>query len=203
MSTLSPELLQVVRTQLKEGERIAWGMSPEPAAFVPKARRKGFWDAVAILGGGYASIGSGVMAFRSGQWLWMLLPLSLVVLGVFVYLAVERQKARDRRRLEGTAYALTTQRALIVQTFPKLTVQALPIASITDVTVANTHQAFADLTLATSAASMGLVFRGIFEPESARTQLLAVIRDPGAAEQQIAASERYMMAMRQMAGPAR
>jgi hypothetical protein len=203
MSTVSPELLPVVRAQLKEGERLAWGMSPEPAAFVPKARRKGAWDAVAILGGGYAAIGSSVMAFRSGQGLWMLLPLSLVLLGVSVYLTTERLKARDRRRLEGTVYALTTRRALIVQTYPRVSVQALPIAEITDVTLADARQQFADLTLTTNAASTGLVFRGIFAPESARSQLLAVIRDPGLAEQQIAASERYMMAMRQIAGPAR
>lgn len=201
MSTVSPELLPIVRAQLREGERLAWATSPEPAAFVPKARRKGIWDAVAILGGGYAAIGSGVMAFRHGQWLWMLLPLTLLLLGVFVYLAVERIKARERRRLEGTVYALTTQRALLVRSYPSLTVQAIGIADITDVLVEAARPPFADLIVTTSSESTGLAFRGIFEPESARTQMLRVIADPGAAEQQIAASERYMMAMRQLARP--
>lgn len=201
MSTVSPELLPIVRAQLREGERLAWGMSPEPAAFAPKARRKGIWDAVAILGGGYAAIGSGVMAFRHGQWLWMLLPLTLLLAGVLVYFAVERIKARERRRIEGTVYALTTRRALLIHTFPTLTVQAIGIEAISDVLVDNARPPFGDLMLTTSSESTGLAFRGLFEPESARTQLLRVIKDPGAAEQQIAASERYMMAMRQLARP--
>lgn len=203
MPSVSPELLPILRAQLKEGEGVAWGMSGEPAAFVPEKRRKGIVDAVAILGGGYAVAGSVVASFRNGQWLWMLLPLSLVLLGVFTYFAVERKKARERKRVEGTVYALTTRRALTVRTFPTLTVQALPIAEITDVVLDNVRQAFGDLTLTTSAANTGMVFRGVFEPDEARTSMLKVIRDPGALEQQIAASERYMMAMRQLAGPAR
>lgn len=203
MSTVSPELLPIVRAQLQEGEGVAWAMSPEPAAFVPEKRRKGVWDAVAILGGGYAAIGSAVATFRSGQWLWMLLPFSLLLLGVFTYFAAERIKARERKRVEGTVYALTTRRALTIRTFPTLSVQALPIEAITDIAVDNVRQVFGDVTLTTSAASTGLVFRGVFEPEAARTHMLKVLRDPGAAEQQIAASERYMMAMRQFAGRAR
>lgn len=203
MPSVSPELLPIVRAQLKEGEGVAWGMSGEPAAFVPEKRRKGIWDAVAILGGGYAAAGSAVATFRSGQWLWMLLPLSLVLLGVFTYFAVERIKARERKRVEGTVYALTTRRVLTIRTFPTLSVQALPIEAITDVVLDNVRQAFGDLTLTTSAANTGMVFRGVFEPAQARTDMLKVIRDRDALEQQIAASERYMMQMRQLAGRVR
>lgn len=203
MPSVAPEVLPILRAQLKEGEGVAWGMSGEPAAFLPEERRKGFWDAVAILGGGYAAIGSAVATFRSGQWLWMLLPLSLVVLGVLVYFAVERYKARERKRIEGTVYALTTRRVLTVRTFPSLTVQALPIEAITDVAIENVREVFGDLVLTTGAASTGMVFRGVFEPEEARTAMLKIIRDPGALEQQIAASERYMIAMRQLAGRGR
>lgn len=199
MSSVSPKLLPILRAQLQEGEGVAWGMSGEPAAFVPEKRRKGIWDAVAILGGGYAAIGSAAATFRTGQWLWMLLPLSLILIGVFVYFAVERVKARERKRIEGTIYALTTRRALLIRTFPKLTVQSLPIESIEDVELSNVREAFADLTLKTSSASTGLLFRGVFEPESARTHMLKVLHNPSAAEQQISASERYMAAMRQFA----
>ena len=199
--SVSPELLPIVRAQLTEGEGVGWAMSAEPVAFVSEKRRKGIWDAVAILGGGYAAVGSAVATFRSGQWWWMLLPLSLVVLGVLAYFAVERIKARERKRIEGTVYALTTRRALLIRTFPTLTVQALPLEAITDVVLDNVRQVFGDLTLTTSSAATGLVFRGVFEPENARTHMLKVLRDPGAAEQQIAASERYMMAMRQFARP--
>jgi hypothetical protein len=203
MPSVSPELLPILRAQLKEGEGVAWAMSGEPAAFVPEKRRKGIWDAVAILGGGYAAVGAAVASFRSGQWLWMLLPLSLVLLGVFTYFVVERIKARERKRVEGTVYALTTRRALTIRTFPTLTVQALPIESITDIVLDNVRRAFGDLTLTTSAANTGMVFRGVFEPAQARTQMLKVLREPAALEQQIAASERYMMAMHQLAGRAR
>jgi len=203
MPTVSPELLPILRAQLKEGEGVAWAMSGEPAAFVIERRRKGIWDAVAILGGGYAAVGSAVATFRSGQWLWMLLPLSLLLLGVFTYFVVERVKAREQKRIEGTVYALTTRRALLIHTFPALTVQALPIDQITDIAVANVREVFGDLTLTTSAASTGMVFRGVFEPESARTHMLNMLRNPSAAEQQISASERYMMAMRQFAGRGR
>jgi hypothetical protein len=198
---VSPELLPIVRAQLKEGEGVGWAMSAEPAAFALGKRRKGIWDAVCILGGGYAAVGSAVATFRSGQPLWMLLPLTLVALGVLAYFAVERIKARERKRVEGTVYALTTRRALLIRTFPKLTVQALPIEVITDVALDNVREAFGDLTLITSAASTGLVFQGVFEPEQARKDMQKVLRDPSGAEQQIAASERYMMAMRQFARP--
>jgi hypothetical protein len=194
---VSPELLPIVRAQLKEGEGVGWAMSAEPVAFELGERRKGIWDAVAILGGGYAAVGATVATFRSGQPLWMLLPLALVGLGVLTYFAVERIKARERKRVACTVYALTTRRALLIQTFPKLTVQALPIESITDVVLDNVREAFGDLTLTTSAASTGLVFRGVFEPEQARKDMQKVLRDPTGAEQQIAASERYMIAMRQ------
>jgi len=195
---VSPELLPIVRAQLKEGEGVGWAMSAEPAAFaLGKKPRTGVWDAVAILGGGYAAVGSTVATFRSGQPLWMLLPLTLVVLGVLTYFAVERIKARERKRVECTVYALTTRRALLIHTFPKLTVQALPIEAITDVVLDNVREVFGDLTLTTSAASTGLVFRGVFEPEQARKDMQKLLRDPSGAEQQIAASERYMMAMRQ------
>lgn len=198
---VSSALLPIVRAQLKEGEGVGWAISAEPAAFLPAKRRRGVWDAVAILGGGYAAIGSAVATFRSGQPLWMLVPLTLIALGVLTYFAVERFKARDRKRVEGTVYALTTRRALLIRTFPKLTVQALPIESITDVVLDNVREAFGDLTLTTSSASTGLVFRGVFEPEQARKDMQKVLRDPSGAEQQIAASERYMMAMRQFARP--
>jgi hypothetical protein len=203
MSTVSPELFPIVRAQLKEGEGVAWANTAEPAAFVPEKRRKGIWDAVAILGGGYAAVGAAVTTFRSGQWWWMLLPLTLLVLGVLTYFVVERIKARERKRIEGTVYALSTRRALIIRTFPTLSVQALPIEEITDIKLDHVREAFGDLTLTTSAASTGLVFRGVFEPETARSHMLKVLRDPSSAEQQIAASERYMMAMRQFAGRGR
>ena len=198
--TVSPALLPIVRAQLAEDERLAWGMSAEPAAFAPKKRPRGLWDAIAILGGGYAVIGSGVMTFRHGQPLWMLLPLSLVVLGVLAYFVVERLKTRERKRIAGTVYVLTTQRALLIRTFPSLSVQALPIASIVDIALDNPRKAFADLTLSTGATPpVSMVFGGVFEAERARTQMLAVIRDPSAAEQHLAASERYLMTMRQFA----
>jgi hypothetical protein len=203
MPTVSPQLLPILRAQLKEGEGVAWGMSGDPAAFEPEERRKGLWDAVAILGGGYAAVGSAVATFRSGQWWWMLLPLSLVVLGVLAYFLVERIKAREEERVVGTIYALSTRRALIVRTVPTLTVQALPIEAITDITVDKQRKGFGDLTIITSVASTGLVFRGAPEPEEARTHMLKMLRDPGAAEQQIAASERYMLQMQLLARRAR
>jgi hypothetical protein len=178
-------------------------MPPALEAFTPKKRRKGFWDALAILGGGYAVIGATVMTFRSGNGLWMLGPMSLVLLGVLVYLAGERLEARRRRGVEGTVYVLTTLRALILHTYPKLSVHPFPIEAIADVALMEQGRDFADLSLNTASGAAGLVFRGVPDPESAREQLLRVVRDPGATDRQIAASERYMMAMRQIANPAR
>jgi hypothetical protein len=203
MSTVSPDLIAVVRTELEQGERLAWAMSPEPAAFARKPRRKGIWDAVAILGGGYAVIGASVTTFRSGNGLWMLVPLLLVLLGVLAYLVTERSEARRQRGVEGTVYVLTTLRALIMHTYPTRSVHPFPIEAIADITLSEQRRNCADLSLNTASGAAGLVFRGVPEPESARDQLLRVVRDPAATDRQIAASERYMIAMRQIANPAR
>ena len=169
-------------------------------AFEPTERRKAKWDAVVILGGGYVTLGACVMALRSGTWLWLSIPIGLLSIGALWYLVASRIKARARRALAGTVYALTTQRALVVRTYPALTVQALPIETIEDISVINKHPRadLADLGLVAAADSQGFVFRGIAEPESARMQLLRVIRDPGSTERELAASEAYAMAMRQL-----
>jgi hypothetical protein len=196
MSTVSPHLLAFARAQLTEAERIAWAMCPEPAACPPKARRKGL-GAVVILGGGYATLGAIWTALRSGNWLWLTVPLGLLLLGALAYLVVRRLEARRIRTLEGTVYVLTTRRALVVNTYPALSVQTLSIASISDVTLSDARGPFADLSLSSAPGLASMVFRGIFEPEQARTQLLRVVRDPSGTDRQIADSERYLMAMRQ------
>lgn len=194
---LTPALLAALRAQLASDERLAWAASPEPAAFARKSRGVGKRDAVAILGGGYATIAAVVMALRTGHWLWLSVPLSLVACGVAWFLTARWIQVRARKSRAGTAYALTTRRALILETHPSRAVQALPLEEITDVRLQNERGAFADLWLCTTttSSSAGLVLRGIAEPERARTQLLRVIRDPQATEQEIAAAEAYSMAM--------
>ncbi|HKU41637.1 MAG TPA: hypothetical protein VJR89_25945, partial [Polyangiales bacterium] len=177
---LTPALLDTLRAQLAAGERLAWAASPEPAAF--EGRREKTWDAAVILGGGYATIGACVMALRTEHWWWLSVPLALFA----AYGVVRWIKARTRRRRAGTAYAVTTRRALIVHTYPALAVHAVPIQTLADVTLRDPRKAFADLGLRTAAGADALVFRGILEPERARNQLLRVIRDPQAAEQEIA-----------------
>lgn len=194
---MSPELLAALRAQLIPGERLAWAASPEPLAF-KRSRDTAKWDRVVILGGGYATLGSTVAAFATGRWWWLALPLSLLVLGVAAYLISNWFKARAQRSLEGTVYGLTTRRALIIQTYPAPTVKVLPIETITDLSLTDPRGSFADLTLSTSTAPTALVFSGLPEPERTRTQLMRVIRDPQAAEQEIAASEAYSMAMHQL-----
>jgi hypothetical protein len=201
MSNVSPALHALVRAQLKQGERLAWAMCPEPAAFAPEARRKGLTAAV-VLGGGYAMLGAIVMAVRSGSWLWWTVPLSLVLLGGLAYFVIQRLEARRRRIVEGTVYVLTTRRALIVKTYPALSVMALSIEAISDITLSDPRHQLADLGLSSASGRAAMVFRGVVEPEQARTQLLRVIRDPAGMDREIAASERYLLAMRQLARPA-
>jgi hypothetical protein len=197
---VSPALLDALRAQLTGGERLAWAASPEPLAFERKTRGPGTWDGVAILGGGYVTLGSGVAALITGHWLWLAGPVSVFVLSALGYFAASRAKARARSSLAGTVYGLTTRRALIVRTYPVFAVQEFPIHAITDVTLLDPRGDFADLCLRASAAD-GLRFRGLSEPERARAQLTRVIGDPQAAEREIAASEAYSMAMHQLARP--
>lgn len=194
MSNVSPELLGAVRGQLTQGERLAWAMCPEPAAFEPKKRRRG-WDAAVILGGGYATIGAIVMTVRSGHWLWLTLPLPLLLLGGLAYGVARWRRARKRLTVEGTVYVCTTRRALIVNTYPAVSVQALPIASIADIALSNQRRGLGDLSLGSAEGAANMVFRGVFDPELSRTQLLRVIRDPEGTDRQIAASEQYRIAM--------
>lgn len=199
MSNVSAGLLGVVRAQLTQGEeRLAWALCPEPAAFAPRTRRKG-WDAAVILGGGYATISAIVMAARSGRWLWLTLPLPLIVLGGLAYAVARWRRARRLLTIEGTVYALTTRRALIVRSYPALSVQALPIESIADITIGNPARGLGDLSFQSASQTTAMVFRGVFDPELARTQLLKIVRDPEGTDRQIAASERYRLAMAQLA----
>lgn len=192
---LTPELIAALRAQMAPDERLAWAASPEPAAFPRKLRGAGKRDAIAILGGGYATIGAVVMVLKTGHWLWLSVPLSLFACGVVWFLAVRWIQARVRKTRAGTAYALTTRRALILQTYPRRAVQALPLAELTDVTLHDARGAFADLCLSTASSSAGIVFAGVAEPEKARKQLLRVIRDPQGTEREIAEAEAYSMAM--------
>jgi Bacterial PH domain len=195
---LSTALLKTVRAQLQEGERLAWAASPEPAAFERESKARGKWDAAVILGGGYATLAACVVAFRTEQWLWLFVPLVVVLIGGVMLLLASRLKARARRTLEGTVYGLTTRRALIVQTYPAFNLRSLPIDSITDVTLSNARDEFADLCLQTAAGPAELEFRGLPDAERTRTQLLRVVREPQVVDQEIAAAEAFSMAMHQM-----
>jgi hypothetical protein len=196
MPIVAPNLLPIVRAQLAEEERLAWAETPEPVAFEPVARRKSKWDALAILGGGYATVGSIWMALRNAQWFWLIVPIVLVALGVLVYLASERRKANQLRSIEGTVYVLSTRRVLVLQTFPAFSLQQeLAVASITDVSVGGTRAGFSDIKLTSDKGV--LVFRGLSDAERAHKQIARIVKDPATAEQEIAASERYMQAMRQ------
>ena len=192
---LTPALLAALRAQLTADERLAWAASPEPAAFARKSRGVGTRDALVILGGGYATIGAVVMALRTGHWLWLSVPITLLACGVAWFLIARWIQGRARKSRAGTAYALTTRRALILETYPSRAVRALALEEITDVTLHDERGAFADLWLCTSARPAGLILYGIPEPERARKQLLRVIRDPQATAQEIAAAEAYAMAM--------
>ena len=197
---LSPQLLAALRSQLAQGERLAWAARHEPAAFKPKKRAKRKWDAAVILGGGYLTLGAVVMAVRSEQWLWLSVPIALLLLGGGAFFVVTRTRARAQKVLDGVVYAVTTQRALIMHSYPELNLQARSLTEITDVAVSNkdVRGDFADLELGQPA----LVFRGVPEPERARAQLLRVIRDPQTTDQEIAAAEAYAATMRQfMARP--
>ncbi len=195
---LQPALLGALRAQLTPGERLAWAASPEPLAFARADEGADKWERATILGGGYVLLGSCVAAFVTGRWLWLAAPLCLIVLGVTGYFVARHLEVRAQRSLAGTVYGLTTRRALIVHTYPALKVQALPIEAITDVVSRDARDPFGDLCFSTAAAPAGFVFPGLAQPERAREQLLRVIRDPRAAEEEIAASEAYSMAMHQL-----
>jgi hypothetical protein len=100
--------------------------------------------------------------------------------------------------LEGTVYGLTTRRALIVQTYPAFNLRAMSIESITDVTLGNPRDEFADLCLQTAAGPAELAFRGLPDAERTCAQLQRVVREPQVVDQEIAAAEAYSMAMHQM-----
>lgn len=211
---IDPAALATLRAQLAQDERLAWAASPELTELdgdhgdgeTRKTRGTFKIEAVAILGGGYVTIGACVLAARSGQWLWLTVPIAVLLLGLLGVFIASRIKARARRAIEGTVYGLTTRRAMIVRTFPALAVETLPIEAIDDIdlmapgTDSSSTESLdvADLALRAASGADGLVFRDVFEPVRARNQLLGVVRDPQATEQQIAASEAYAKQMRQL-----
>lgn len=192
---VKPALLAALRAQLEQGEHLAWAACPEPPSERESGSRK--LDAIVIVGGGYALIGACVMAFRSGQWLWLSLPVGLVALGLAIYSVVHAMKTRARKSIEGTVYGFTTRRALLVRTYPVLSVRALPIDSIASVSVRDVHDDVGDVCLQSS-GSEPCVFERVLEAEGARTQIERVMRDPKATEEQIAAAETYALQMRQL-----
>ena len=193
---LKPALLAAVRAQLAQGEHLTWAASPEHVVAAGPSRGVGKWDAIGILGGGYAALGSGVMIVRTGNWWWLLLPGTLLVLGLAAFLVSRAIETRAQRTRAGRVYGLTTRRALIVDTYPALRVQALPIEAISDVAVRGGQAEVADLELC--AGDSGLVFEAVADPARTRSQLLRVIKDPATAEQEIAAAEAYATQMRDL-----
>lgn len=192
---VKPVLLAALRAQLAEGEHLAWAAAPEPEREGPVSRKL---DAVVIVGGGYAVIGACVMALRTGQWLWLSIPIGLFTIGLGIYALARAFKTRARKAVEGTIYGFSTRRALIVRTFPALSVRALPIETITDVTILEASDDVGDLGLHTTSAAEPLRFQRVSDLESARTQLMRVIRNPKEIEQQITAAETYALQMRQL-----
>jgi hypothetical protein len=203
MPVVSPELLAVVRAQRKQDERIAWAMCPDPEAFAPSEKslkRSKRWDAVAILGGGYAALAAGAMTIRSGDFRWLLIPLALFLLIMSAYAVVWWRRARDQRAIEGTVYVLTTRRAMTVHAYPKVNVQEIPIEPIADVVITPMPYELADLTFTAKESGAPLmVFRGVSEADRARKQIMKVLGDPHAADREIANSEAYLQAMHKFA----
>lgn len=202
MSSVAPELLTELRTHLAEGERVAWAQSPIPEAFAKPPRRKSRWDAVVILGGGYATLASVYMALRNGAWYWLGLPISLILLGVAVYFGMQALERRKRYKLIGTAYAVTTRRALILRVYPDDEIESLDLDAIAEVALTNESEYFADVKFVGKAEGRGLVFAGIDEAKRALMHIQRVLRDPKAADAELAHSEAYFKAMRGLARPA-
>jgi hypothetical protein len=192
---VKPALLAALRAQLEAGERLAWAASPQAATPAKEAPGAGKLEMAAILVGGYAMLGSGVMAVVQGRWSWLLVPAVLLALGVFAHLVARWLEARVESARVGTVFGFTTRRALVVQTYPKLHVRALALEAITDVAVIEQEDEWPSLRLH---ARSSLVFERIPEPERARAQLQRMMRDPKAAEQEMAAAETYATQMRQL-----
>jgi hypothetical protein len=191
---LTPQLLDALRAQLAAGERLAWAVCPEPSAFERTTRGADRWEAAAIVGGGYAILAAAVIAL-TGHWRWLSVPISLVLIGLLTLSVTGWLKQRARKSVAGTVYGLTTRRALIMQTYPALALQVMPIDAIGDITLVGKRADFGDLRLG---HSPGLVFRGVLEPERARSLLMRVVSDPPATEQELAAAEAYSIAMHQL-----
>lgn len=195
---VDPALLATLRAQLDEDERLAWAASPDPEALVPEPRGSTKWDALAILGGGYAALGAGVMAVRTGRSLWLIVLLGVIACGGLAYLVTRWFSQRELRAIAGTVYACTTRRAWLIRTYPALAVQSVALDAISQINLLDPRADVADLSLQTESGSTSLLFRGVVRPERARQQLMRVIRDPQAAEQELAASEAYAMQMRRL-----
>jgi hypothetical protein len=193
-------MLLIVRKQLAEGERLAWAALPDPAALLPPEKPGiGRWETAGILGGGYAALGAAVAIYRTGHWAWLALPIAVFALVLTGYWISRTLKLRAERAVFGTVYVLTTQRALIVKLYPALDMQSLPIHAITDLSIENLQGDVADLKLMTSTGPAALAWPGVVDPERARKQILRVVRDPQSTDREIAASEAYLQAMRQLA----
>ena len=194
---MKPELIAGLRMQLGDGELLMWATSPVPP-LEHDPLRPGKIDAAAILGGGYLTVGACVLAVRSGQWLWMLVPLTLLALGLLWFYVTRRRKARRKQFEAWTAYALTTRRALLMYAYPELDLRALELSTITDVSVSNIRDDYGDLTFQTASSPAALVFPRVSEPETAREHFMRAISDPAQAEEQTRAAEAYAMQMQEL-----
>jgi hypothetical protein len=195
---VKPALLAALRAQLAQGEHLVWAESPGPEPIDPEKPGLSKMESVGIVGGGYALLGSCVLAVITGQWLWLSVPIALLAVGLASFAIARWMKARATKSTEGTIYGFTTRRALIVRTYPALAVRQLPVAAITDVAVSEDRDDSTDLVLQAATASETLVFERVFESQHARTQIMRVMRDPQGAEEQIAASEAYALQMKQL-----
>jgi hypothetical protein len=192
---VAPALLAALRAQLEDGERLAWAASPQAATPAPEAPGAGKLEMAAILIGGYATLGACVMAVEQRRCSWLLVPAALLAVGVAAYLIARWLKARAHAARAGTVYGFSTRRAWVVQTYPKLHVEALALEAITDVSVIDREAEWPSLQLH---APSRMIFEHIPEPDRARAQLLRMMRDPKAAEQEMAAAETYAAQMRQL-----
>lgn len=195
---VKPALLAALRAQLAQGEHLVWAESPGPVPIDPEQPGLSKMESVGIVGGGYALLGSCVLALVTGQWLWLSVPIALLALGLAWFAVARWIKLRATKSAEGTIYGFTTRRALIVRTYPALAVRELPVAAITDVSAGDERDDSTDLVLRAATASETFVFERVFEPQQARTQIMRVMRDPQGAEEQIAASEAYASQMKQL-----
>jgi hypothetical protein len=182
-TAIPQEVETALRASAPEGESIVWYGSPVVERAVEQHSRSG-WQRVAILGGGYSVVGSGVALWITGDIRWLVLPVVALAVCCVGLWSEHRRSARIASVLSHTAYALTVRHAVVVQTQPIVQRRTIALAGAQLVRVPGAAPGVEDVILQAK-DGQHLVFSDIADAAAVEELVDGLKAAPDAFEQQV------------------